>query len=261
MPVEELEVITGKRSPLVPPRRIDLSGDQRPGDFEAIGQEFLGHFIELGGLCPQHAVLDVGSGCGRIAVPLTSYLTTGSYHGIEIMRESVQWCRRQISRRFPQFQFHHADIANPSYNPDGRLAADRYQFPFPDKAFDFVILTSVFTHMQPLAVERYVGEIERVLKAGGRSFTTWFLLNDRSRRSCLAGSSALNFCFDFPGFRSTDRDIPERAIAYEEAYVSNLYDRAGLTRLQPTHYGRWSCWAQPVSDQDIIVATKPGTPD
>jgi hypothetical protein len=42
-----------------PPPGLSVIGD---GDFEEIGKEFLGHFIELGGLTPDDAVLDVGSG-------------------------------------------------------------------------------------------------------------------------------------------------------------------------------------------------------
>jgi len=36
------------------------------GEFEAIGQEFLGHFTTLGGLQSSDTVLDMGCGIGRV---------------------------------------------------------------------------------------------------------------------------------------------------------------------------------------------------
>jgi protein-L-isoaspartate O-methyltransferase len=41
------------------------------GDYRAIGAEYLGHFVRLGGLKPSDRVLDIGCGIGRMAVPLT----------------------------------------------------------------------------------------------------------------------------------------------------------------------------------------------
>ena len=41
---------------------------------------------------------------------------------------------------------------------------------------DVAFLTSVFTHMLPEDVEHYLDELARVLKPGGRTLITWFLL-------------------------------------------------------------------------------------
>ena len=253
-PFEWLETTTGRRSPLEPPARIDLSGDTHPGDFQKIGQEFLGHFIQLGGLRPDHRVLDVGSGCGRMAVPLTQFLLGGTYDGVEIIRESVRWSRRAITRRFPNFHFQHADVANRAYNPEGRITADQYSFPFPDRTFDFVFLTSVFTHMRPPDVENYLRETARVLRVGGASFVTWFLLNDQSLKSCATGKSDLSFDFEFGGFRSIGEEAPERAVSYDEYYVRDLYSGNGLTC--DVHYGSWSGSENSVSFQDIAIGRK-----
>ena len=45
------------------------------GDFRAVGQKFLHLFTELADLQPDERVLDIGCGCGRIAFPLTEYLS------------------------------------------------------------------------------------------------------------------------------------------------------------------------------------------
>jgi SAM-dependent methyltransferase len=253
-PVEAaLETLHLNLDPLKPPHRVDPNGG---GDFLAIGREFCKYFIELGGLRPEHSVLDIGSGCGRMAVPLFDYLTAGTYDGIEIMKKSVTWCRRAITPRYPNFRFHHADILNREYNPGGRLRAEDYRFPFPGSQFDFVFLSSVFTHMLTPSVENYLREIARVLKPGGRCLITWFLLEETSRKLCTTEKSQLNFQFDFGGYRSTHKRIPEYAVAYEEGVALDLYRRNSLVPKLPPYYGGWCGRERGVSFQDIIVATR-----
>src|SRR5215212_241626 len=41
------------------------------GNYRAIGTEYLGHYVRIGGLKPTDRVLDIGCGIGRMAVPLT----------------------------------------------------------------------------------------------------------------------------------------------------------------------------------------------
>ena len=56
---------------MVPPRRKIFTGS---GDFLQTGRDFLHYFVEFGHLKPHHRVLDVDSGIGRMAIPLTGYL-------------------------------------------------------------------------------------------------------------------------------------------------------------------------------------------
>ena len=69
----------------VPPTERQFVGD---GDFRAVGAEFLHHFVALGGLRPDDHVLDLGCGIGRMAVPLTQYLSDrASYLGIDVVED------------------------------------------------------------------------------------------------------------------------------------------------------------------------------
>lgn len=240
-----------------PPRRVDPN---HRGNFLGIGREFREHFIDLGGLRPDHTVLDIGSGCGRMAVPLLDYLNTGTYDGIEIMKKSVTWCRRAITARHPNFRFHHADVFNHAYNPIGHAKAEDYQFPFSDHTFDFVLLTSVFTHMLPLAIDNYLREVSRVLKPSGTCFATWFLLDAEAKDLSRTHKEPLDFQFDFGLYRSVDSNIPERAVAYDQEHVLGLYGRNSLTPRLPPYYGSWCGRERPVSFQDIIIATSKEKP-
>jgi SAM-dependent methyltransferase len=52
------------------------------GDYKDIGVLLLSYLVDLCGLQPEEAVLDVGCGSGRAALPLTGYLSSeGRYAG------------------------------------------------------------------------------------------------------------------------------------------------------------------------------------
>lgn len=238
----------------LPPEELQFVG---PGDFEQIARTFAGYFVDLAGLQPGDRVLDVGSGIGRIAAALTGYLTTGTYDGIEIVKDGVDWCRQEITSRHPNFRFHHADIHNSKYNPKGKVRAAEYTFPFADDSFDFIYLTSVFTHMLPEDVEHYLDEIARVLRPGGKTLITFNLLNDESK-AALAEGRAIKAAYphDFGVYRVANKDVPEGVVAYEESWVRSQYERVGLELEEPIRYGSWAAREVFLDRQDVLIATR-----
>ena len=244
--------------PLVPPDSLMFVGGDI-GNFKRMGVKWCETLTNVGGLKPHDRVLEVGCGVGRMAVPLTRYLAPpGSYDGFEIVRAGVEWCQNKVTPRFPHFRFRHADIYNKHYNPGGKLAAAEYVFPYPDDSFDFVFLTSVFTHMLPADVQHYLGETRRVLAPGGRCLITYFLLNEESLRLMEQGGAAPErvFRYELGGCRVVKEDAPEAAVAYEESAVREMYERAGLSIEEPPLYGGWSGRKDARHGQDIIVARK-----
>lgn len=239
---------------LNPPKSMILVGD---GDFEKTGQEFKRYFIELAYVQPNDRVLDVGCGMGRMAVPLTNYLSPeGEYWGFDIAKTGIKWCQRRISTKFKNFHFQHIDVYNKNYNSKGKIRAKDFRFPFKDNYFDFVLLTSVSTHMLPSDMENYLSEISRVLKHGGKCLITFFLLNEESENLIHAGCSTLDFKYKIEGCLTIDDRNPERAIAYREDYVKGLFGNYRLKIIQPIHYGSWCKRNTFLSYQDILVATK-----
>jgi SAM-dependent methyltransferase len=226
------------------------------GDFEKIGQEFMVHFVKLGGLTPDDVVLDVGCGAGRMAFPLTRFLSgTGRYEGFDIAREEIAWCRKHITASFPAFRFQSVDLYNSVYNPGGVLQPSTFRFPYSDRTFSFIFLTSVFTHLLPRELEHYLEEIGRVARPGARALITFFLLNEESRRLIDAGQSTLPFHHDVGGALTTNPEKPETAVAYAEPEVRRLFERCGFT-VTGVHYGSWCGRTEHVSYQDIVVAER-----
>ena len=190
------DTVRGRAEKGIPSKRLRaFIGDE--GDFTTIGQELLDHCRNLGGLQPTDRVLDVGSGIGRVALPLTGYLSPeGSYDGLEIVRVGVRWCTDNLTSRHGNVRFHHADIYHQIYNPQGQLEAQEFRFPFEGDSFDFAVVTSVFTHMLFATVDRYLGELSRIVAQGGHVLATFFILNDQSRALLAAGRSAIPFAHE-----------------------------------------------------------------
>jgi len=253
-PVDATDSLLGRRTELTPPRSKIFVGC---GDFQAIGEEFLRYFAELGALKPNEKVLDVGCGIGRMAVPLTRYLKDGgSYEGFDIVTDGINWCRKKITPNYPHFHFQLSDIYNKLFNPKGRYKASEYNFPYDKESFDFIFLISVFTHMLPQDMENYFSQIGRVLKRGGRCLITFFLLNKESLKLIDAGLSRLDFKHEFNEYRTIDQDTPEYDIAYNEEFIRRRFNSYGLNIVEPIHYGSWCGRRSFLSDQDIIIAIK-----
>lgn len=255
LPLELCDQLGGRSRSLRPPRWLRAAvGD---GDFDAVGQRFLGHCRDLASLKPHEAVLDTGCGVGRLALPLTRYLTPeGSYRGFDVIRPAIRWCQRQITPAFPHFRFDHADVHHPLYNARGRWPAREYRFPSADASFDLVIVASVFTHLLPAEVKHYLAEIQRVLKPGGRCLATFFLLNDESLARMARPESRFHFGHDAGGCWTTTAHAPEAAIAYREDDMRGFILEAGLELHGPIHFGSWCGREKTLDGQDLQLLRK-----
>jgi SAM-dependent methyltransferase len=205
--------------------------------------------MNMAGLHPDHDVLDVGCGVGRIARYLCGYLhEAASYEGFDVREEVVSWCRENITPRFPHFHFQAVPLFNTSYAADSSLpSAATFVFPYPEGSFDFVLAHSVYTHLQPEAARNYLNETSRVLRPGGTSYTTWVLINDDGTAFSHPGTDRMHR--DPSGEFSVRRpDDPDDLIAYTESFIRRAHAESGLTIIEPIHPG--------FILQDAIVARK-----
>ncbi len=230
------------------------------GDFRAIGTEFLGHFIRIGGLRENSRVLDIGCGIGRMAVPLTQYLDpqSGRYDGIDPVEGGIDWCQRMITPVYPNFAFQRLDIAHELYNPGGKISGKALALPYPDRHFDFVIMTSVVTHLPPVEVLVYLAEIRRVLSPGGRLFMTAFVV-DPIAAANETGRRDPRLAFRRHG-KSPCWFVPDQpllaAIGFEDGFLDMALKRAGLS-VALKSLGHWR-GTDAAHHQDFIVAKRRG---
>lgn len=246
-----LDRVRGRQDPRVPPRRLVFVG---PGDFRATGDEFFALF-QRAGLKPGDDVLDVGSGIGRMAVPLAGWLE-GRYEGFDIVRDGVEWCRRAISSAHPNFGFTHVDLHNGEYNPTGTLRADSFRFPYDDASFDFAFLTSVFTHLLPRELRHYLSELARVVRPGGTVFATYFLLDEQSADADHAELDFRHHRHDplVGDYRALSAETPEEGVAYATDAIRELHAAARIPIFE-VWPGRWPDREGPTL-QDVTISRR-----
>ncbi|MBC7812034.1 MAG: class I SAM-dependent methyltransferase, partial [Burkholderiales bacterium] len=100
----------------------------------------------VGHLTLESRVLEIGIGTGRIAVPVAHYVR--AYYGVDISRPMMNRLRAK-------------QTTEPIYLTEG----DATQLPFPDAAFDAIVVVHVF-HLIPDAASA-LRELQRVLRPGG----------------------------------------------------------------------------------------------
>lgn len=243
----------GRRPPpLTPPRRLWHLVTANSNDFHQSGAT-LRQFLAANGLRPDHHLLDVGCGIGRLAVALTGYLSPkGAYDGFDIMPVAIRWCRR-ITARHANFRFQLADLKSDRYRPSGTGPASAFVFPYPDATFDFVVLASVFTHMLPADMLNYLSEIARVMKPGGRCAVSYYVMTPERRAAASAGGGAFSFAHRGDGYWAELAELPEAALAYDEPEVLVAFEARDFTIVE-YFPGEWA--HTPQHSQDVFIARK-----
>ncbi|HYO74863.1 MAG TPA: class I SAM-dependent methyltransferase [Thermoanaerobaculia bacterium] len=237
--------VTGKADRELPPLRLrDVGG----GDFRQVGDDLVKVLAEHG-LKSTDRVLDIGCGVGRVAIPLTRYLSGGSYEGFDVVKSWVRWCRRHITSRHPSFRFTHASIYNSHYNRRG-TPVETFRFPYPDQSFDFAFATSLFTHLSPAGAKNYLREAGRVLRPGGTLCATFFLTGTET-------FTALDFKVVRDEHRLLDGDDPDAAVAFTEAWLDEQLSR-NVWQEPSMIAGSWRAGERAVMFQDLVVVKKRG---
>jgi SAM-dependent methyltransferase len=171
-------------------------------------------------------IVEIGVGCGRRAFHLRDLEVNGAryegrYLGIDIDRELLDWCRANFDDRFDFVQSTHRS----STYRNSDAVDDYYRIDRESGSIDFVMGTSVLTHLLEPQLRNYLEEGARVLRPG----------------RVLAMSC---FCVDRPSVTYGDRHVwkhkignafvvskqqPEAAVGYESHFLCAVAREAGFS--------------------------------
>ncbi len=224
------------------------------GNFKEVGTKQLGYLKEYCGLTPESAVLDIGSGIGRSAIPLTQFLNiNGRYEGFDVVERGVNWCTKNISSKFPNFNFKYIPLNNDLYRKDG-TEAHEFKFPYPDNSFDVIVVNSVFTHMVDTEVENYFLEMARVLRPSGRIYATFFLYEEGENNF----PKGFDFPFDYGHYRLMDDEVKSANVAFSKSYLQKKLASKNKLQVQHLFLGSWRGASKEETKefQDIVVIEK-----
>lgn len=232
-----------------------------PESLESIGTAHIRNYEKFMGLRPDMTLLEIGCGVGRDAMQLIGYLSpAGRYIGVDVTRDSIEWCRRNISTLHPNFDFYHFDAEHELYNPLGSKTSLDFGLPAQSGTVDRVFLGSVFTHLFEDEIVHYMKEIRRILRPNGLAYATFF----RYSPEIIAAAVRTNltpFGLSFQhghgdGCYINDAAYPTGAVAYTDDAMLRMIDTAGLKLVRPYLRGWWSGYFDEADDgQDVAILT------
>lgn len=199
-------------------------------DFEPSFGEYLSYLKIFCNLKSGDNVLDIGCGCGLMALPfkpqsLPEYIYPGRYFGVDIDKEAIMWAKRNIKEDNCDFfiQKNLKDLGTGCY--------------------DVVLTKSLFTHLYSGEIRDYLKEIKEALKPGGYCIATFFL----GREKYLTNPKLR---FNLTGYL---RPSNERlGICHKEDLIMDIIEEVGLL-IDGIWLGTWNGEPNGLSFQDIIV--------
>jgi SAM-dependent methyltransferase len=247
----------------IPSHLIRLTGADEES-FESIGLRHIELFRQYIGIEPGMMVLDLGSGIGRDAFQLFDILgPAGGFMGVDVTRDSIRWCQDNISRRHPNFRFHHFDAYNELYNPYGMLKTADFRIPLEDGSVDRIFLSSVFTHILEDEVLHYMREFRRILKPAGLVYASFFhLLPEVLESAKTKHNTGWVPTFAVPqsdGVFANDPVFPRGAVGFTDEAVRRFIAQSGLRLDRPFLKGWWSGhYGDAAEDgQDVMILGVP----
>jgi len=246
----------------VPPLWKMFDGPRDKRLFLRNSLEVLELYKRYGGIRSDSKMLDIGSGLGRKTLALTGFIgPDGHYNGVDITREGIDWCNKNISSKYPNFQFTHLDVFNARYNRAATVAASEYRFSFADETFDLITAWSVFTHMLPADVRNYLRETCRMLKPNGRCMFSFYVMTDDAFEAVRNGIATEKIEYELAdGLFTDNKNVPEDLTAFRESWIRAEYAACGLA-VDEVLFGSWRGDGRqrsfPMSNyQDIVVARR-----
>jgi SAM-dependent methyltransferase len=209
------------------------------------GDHCLKKFLSLKYCTSKSDVVELGCGCGRIARafrdPQWDPWFEGTYVGIDIDQEMLEYCRANFPER--QFQFILSPHRSSTYSPGNLQNEQEASFKLviaDEQSKDFVYSLSLYSHLLETEFIEYMQESYRILRTDGIMFMTFFCIEhvERGERWTFGHQCGSAFIESVK--------YPEAAVAYHEAFVIDLAKKCGFREVTIT----------PKKGQSELVALK-----
>lgn len=172
------------------------------------------------------------------------------YSGFDIVKYGIDWAGKRLSDA-DTFALHYANVANPFYNPRGKIIPESYRFPFASSSQDLAFATSVFTHLLEPTARNYLREMARCLNEGGRGYVTTFILDEVQHER-----AAFTFRTNKGLAAIASEQEPEMAVAYSLDAWHEMASTSGLI-IEQVFRGHWRDDGQGDDFQDAVLLRKP----
>ena len=121
-------------------------------------------------------ILDYGCGV-KFSQALIQYnIDVQAYVGIDVYKKMIQCLNDRVSQ--PNFHYFNVPFKNEMYNKTGVELTAKVELPGNIKAYDLIILQSVFTHFNPTDFLALLHVLRRYAASGACMFFTCFIDND-----------------------------------------------------------------------------------
>jgi ubiquinone/menaquinone biosynthesis C-methylase UbiE len=115
-------------------------------------RRFKRRLVEVAGIAPGHAVLDLGCGTGTLALMVHAACPQAAVSGLDIDPRILAIARRKIERAGATIALHQGSATEP---------------PFPPASFDRILTTLMLHHLTTAQKRETLAAARRLLRAGG----------------------------------------------------------------------------------------------
>jgi SAM-dependent methyltransferase len=228
---------------------------------DTIGKAHISNYQQFMGLKDSMSIVEIGSGIGRDAFQLLNLYSDLNFLGIDVTRDSIEWCNNNISKINSGYKFVHFDAYHELYNPLGSKKSQDFKIPVPDKSVDRIFLGSVFTHLFEDEVRHYMREISRILKNDGLAYATFFLYSDEiiaEARKTRRSHNGLTFEYEHSiGCYVSDPNFHTGSVAYTEILMNAMIEESNLELARDFLKGWWSGYYQNADDGQEVAILRP----
>jgi SAM-dependent methyltransferase len=224
----------------LPPNHLRLrvgSGNQLFANhftFIQAGNHCLIKFLSRKYCTPKSDVVELGCGCGRIARAFRDSWFEGTYVGVDIDSEMIEYCQANFYENRFQFilsphqssTYHAGNFLNEQGQSSNFVIADR-------ESKDFVYSLSLYSHLLETEFIEYIEESHRILRTDGVMYMTFFCIEHVQRGARWTFGHQCGCAY----IESTQ--YPEAAVAYHEAFVLDVVQKCGFREVTITpHKGQ-----------------------